>query len=143
MKVRDALAGVRRVFLYTAPIIYYVQRHVRYHPLAAPVFDAICDGTLTAVTSSITFVEALVHPFRTRNHALAQGFRNVICDGVNTEYVGVDGVVERAAALRATHRFGLADAFQAAVALESGCEAFLTNDRHFNRLGGIPRPSAR
>lgn len=69
--------------------------------------------------------------------ALAQKFRNVITAGVNTRYVGVDAVAERAAEIRAHYNLKLADSFQIAAAIAAGCDAFLTNDAALKRLSGI------
>jgi len=69
--------------------------------------------------------------------ALAQKFRNVITAGVNTRYVGVDAVAERAAEVRAHYNLKLADSFQVAAAVAAGCDAFLTNDSGLKCVSGI------
>ncbi|MGH9766721.1 MAG: type II toxin-antitoxin system VapC family toxin [Blastocatellia bacterium] len=137
MKIADALASVRELFLDTAPIIYHVEGNLAYQPLTDQVFQSIQAGTLSAVTSSITLSECLVHPYRRGDMALAQKFRNVITAGVNTRYVGVDAVAERAAEVRARYNLKLADSFQTAAAIAAGCDAFLTNDSALKRVSGI------
>lgn len=92
MKIATSLANVRELFLDTAPIIYHIEGNLAYQPLTDQVFQTIQAGTLTAVTSSITLSECLVHPYRRSDMALAQKFRNVITAGANTRYVGVDAV---------------------------------------------------
>ncbi|HEY9433059.1 MAG TPA: PIN domain-containing protein [Blastocatellia bacterium] len=137
IKIAAALANVRELFLDTAPIIYHVEGNPAYQPLTDQVFQTIQAGTLSAVTSSITLSECLVHPYRRGDMALAQKFRNVITAGVNTRYVGVDAVAERAAEIRAHYNLKLADSFQIAAAIAAGCDAFLTNDAALKRLSGI------
>jgi predicted nucleic acid-binding protein len=137
MKIAVALANVRELFLDTAPIIYHVEGNLAYQPLTDQVFQTIQDGTISAVTSSITLSECLVHPYRRGDMALAQKFRNVITAGVNTRYVGVDAVAERAAEIRAQYNLKLADSFQVAAAIAAGCDAFLTNDSALKRVSGI------
>jgi predicted nucleic acid-binding protein len=137
MKITVALANVRELFLDTAPVIYHVEGNPAYQPLTDPVFQTIQAGTLTAVTSSITLSECLVHPYRHGDVALAQRFRNVITAGVNTRYVGVDAVAERAAEVRARYNLKLADAFQIAAAIAAGCDTLLTNDPALKRVSGI------
>lgn len=46
-------------------------------------------------------------------------------------------VAERAAEIRARYNLALPDSFQVAVALESGCDAFLTNDAALKRVAEI------
>jgi len=137
IKIAAALANVRELFLDTAPIIYHVEGNLAYQPLTDQVFQTIRAGTLSAVTSPITLSECLVHPYRRSDMALAQKFRNVITAGVNTRYVGVDAVAERAAEIRAHYNLKLADSFQVAAAIAAGCDAFLTNDTALKRVNGI------
>src|SRR5215475_12549419 len=137
MKIAAALANVRELFLDTAPIIYHVEGNLAYQPLTDHVFQTIQDGTISAVTSSITLSECLAHPYRRGDMALAQKFRNVITAGVNTRYVGVDAVAERAAEVRAHYNLKLADSFQVAAAILAGCDAFLTNDSALKRVSEI------
>ena len=137
MKVTVALANVRELFLDTAPVIYHVEGNPAYQPLTDQVFQTIQAGNLSAVTSTITLSECLVHPYRHGDMALARKFRNVITAGVNTRYVGMDAVAEQAAEVRARYNLKLADAFQIAAAIAAGCDAFLTNDPALKRVGGI------
>ena len=137
IKIAAALANVRELFLDTAPIIYHVEGNLAYQPLTDQVFQTVQAGIPSAVTSSITLSECLVHPYRRGDMALAQKFRNVITAGVNTRYVGVDAVAERAAEIRAQYNLKLADSFQVAAAIAAGCDAFLTNDSALKRVDGI------
>jgi len=137
VKITEALASVRQLFLDTAPVIYHVEGHPAYQPLTDLVFQQIQGGVPEAVTSSVTLAECLVHPYRHGDMPLAQKFRNVITAGVHTRYVGVDAVAERAAELRAHYHLTLADAFQIAAALAAGCDAFLTNDTALKRVSEL------
>jgi hypothetical protein len=87
IKIAAALANVRELFLDTAPIIYHVEGNLAYQPLTDQVFQTIQAGTLSAVTSSITLSECLVHPYRRGDMALAQKFRNVITARATLEWI--------------------------------------------------------
>lgn len=137
MKAADALTGVDRLFLDTAPIIYHVEGHATYQALTDVVFAHIGDGVVEAFTSSITLAECLVHPYRHENLDLVQRFRQVITAGVHTRYVGVDAIVEDAAQLRARYRLTLTDALQVAAAIAAGCQGFLTNDITLKRISEL------
>lgn len=74
MKVNNAIQGIRRLFLDTVPIIYYVENHPNYYELTQVIFDGIDEGLLLGVTSPITLSECLVYPYKLGLIALAQDF---------------------------------------------------------------------
>lgn len=138
MKIGDALIDIERVFLDTAPVIYYVEKNPRYAALVDVVFDQIDQGELTAVTSPITLAECLVYPYRQNNAQLQQDFKDLIGHGNNTEFVAIDeGVGTKAAELRAAYNIALPDALQIACALKADCDAFLSNDIALKRISEI------
>lgn len=76
-----------------------------------------------------------MYPNRDSNIDLQQAFIAVLTNGAHTHFVTIDeSVSTRAAELRARYNLGLADALQFAVALEAGCDAFLTNDIALKRV---------
>jgi hypothetical protein len=44
VKITDALQGVARLFLDTAPVIYYVENNPHYFTIVEVVFDHIDNG---------------------------------------------------------------------------------------------------
>jgi hypothetical protein len=60
MKISERLQSVARLFLDTAPIVYYVEKNPRYLVKVQEIFRQIDVGTLTAVTSPVTLAECLV-----------------------------------------------------------------------------------
>jgi predicted nucleic acid-binding protein len=58
-------------------------------------------------------------------------------DSVNTRYVRVDAVAEKAAEVRARYNLKLTDSLQIAAAIAAGCDDFLTNDSALKRVSGI------
>ncbi len=135
MKITDALQNVSRLFLDTAPVIYYVENNPSYFARAASIFDRVDDGTLTAITSPVTLAECLVAPYRLGLTTLQQDFFDLIVNGNNTVFVSVDqDTARQAAELRARYNLTLTDALQIATALRAACEAFLTNDSALKRV---------
>ena len=66
---------------------------------------------------------------------LQQDFVDLITAGPGTRFVILNEQIARdAALLRARYNLSLTDAFQVAVALASGCDAFLTNDTALKRV---------
>ena len=135
MNLLERLPSVSRVFLDTAPVIYYVEENSHYLPRVEPVFSALDNGMLTAVTSSVTLAECLVMPFRQGRSELIEAFKDLIMAGDNTVFTSIDGAVaEKAGELRARYGLALTDAFQVAAALLSDCDIFLTNDIDLKRV---------
>jgi predicted nucleic acid-binding protein len=138
MKVDDALRGVTRLFLDTAPVIYHVERHPKYAPVVDEIFNWIDAGKLPAATSPITLVECLVVPCRLGQGQVEKDFTDLIVNGQGVTFVTLEAAsARRAAALRATYNLSLADACQIAMALAAGCDAFLTNDLGLKRVTEI------
>jgi predicted nucleic acid-binding protein len=135
MKIGEALGDVNRLFIDTAPVIYFVERNARYAALVQLVFDRVDDRALSAVTSPVTLAECLVHPYRRGLVQLQNDFVDLIVNGENTVFVPLDAAIARQAAqLRARYNLALDDAFQIATALSAECEAFLTNDATLQRV---------
>ncbi len=139
MKVADALQSVSRLFLDTAPVIYFVERNPRYTAVVDEIFDRIDRGTLASVTSPVTLAECLVIPCRRSQTAVQQDFFDLIVNGRGVTFVVVDAAVaRRAAELRGHYNLGLPDALQVAAALAAGSDALLTNDYALKRVQEIP-----
>jgi len=135
MTVADALSGVRRLGLDTAPIIYFVEGNADFHAVCVPFFAAIDDGQIEAFTSTIAMTETLVHPLRANDIARAAAFRDLLTTGPGISTIPLSATIaERAAQLRADHNLRTPDAIQIATALATGCDAFLTNDVKLKRI---------
>ncbi len=135
MRIADLLPDLSRVFLDTAPIIYYAEKHPLYYGLVSPLFQAIDAGDITAITSVITLAECLVHPYLRGLTDLQRDYFDLIVYGANVEFVLQDERIGRLAAqLRARYGIELPDALQIATALQANCTAFLTNDTELKRV---------
>jgi predicted nucleic acid-binding protein len=135
MRLDDALLGVRRLGIDTAPIIYLIEAHPQYEALVTEVGRRIARREIEGVTSVITLGEVLVQPFAQGSLALQAEYRDILLHsaGLRTVEISADAA-EEAARLRARHGTRLPDALQVATALRTGCEAFLTNDRRLARV---------
>lgn len=131
------LQGVNRLFLDTAPLIYYVEKHPQYMKILKTVFQRIDKGLITAVTSPVTLAECLIHPYRGLID-LQKDFTDLIVNGKNTIFMPIEHTIsEKAAQLRASYKLTLADAFQVATAISAGCDTFLTNDLDMKQVTEI------
>jgi predicted nucleic acid-binding protein len=138
VKIDTALQAVAEMFLDTALVIYFVERNPTYAALVDDIFNRIDSGAVQTVTSPITLMECLVVPIQKSQAKVQQDFTDLIVSGANVRFVGLDSsIAQLAAKLRADHGLKLADAFQAATAVISGCGALLTNDLGLKRVPGI------
>ena len=130
----DDLRG-HLVGLDTAPLIYFIERHPVYLAQVRPFFQALDRGELRVVTSTVTLLEVLVHPFRRGDAVLLQQYRDILLNVQGLDTIPVSpAIAEEAARLRAVHRLLPADAIQLATAINAGAAAFLTNDTGLPRL---------
>jgi predicted nucleic acid-binding protein len=134
--IEENFEGVTRLFLDSAPVIYYVERNSRYFAIVDVIFELIFDGSLMAVTSPVTLAECLVPPYRLGQTELQQEFINVIVGGDNIMFEPIvdEDIAIQAAQIRARYNLQLPDAFQVAIAMAAECEALLTNDATFRRV---------
>jgi predicted nucleic acid-binding protein len=122
----------------TSPLIYYIEKHPQFYKSAAVIFNQIESGKMRGVTSALTLTEVLVHPLAKANQELADSYRDILANSANFSLVSIDSyIAEVAASLRARYRLRTPDAIQIAVALRTGCEAFLTNDQDLKRVTEI------
>jgi predicted nucleic acid-binding protein len=129
MKLSDALQGVAVLGMDTSPFIYFVEKHPVYYPVCRAVFAAVTVGRLVMDTSTATLTETLVLPMRQAQQALVDEYKELLLetDGINTLPFSA-AIAELAAGLRARYNLRTPDAMQLATSINSGCDAFLTND---------------
>jgi predicted nucleic acid-binding protein len=134
----EALTAAKRLFLDTAPVIYYMEANPRYLPTVDPVFNRLDRASLRCVTSPVTLAECLVGPYSKGDLRLAHACIERIVRGANTVFAVVDEARStKAAELRARCNLSLPDAFQAATAIDMQCDSLLTNDTGLRRVTGL------
>jgi len=133
----DELQGVR-VCMDTAPIIYFIEKNPKYLGVLKPVFLEIDTGRIEAITSTITLLEVLIHPFRTKNDILAEKYRDILLySGGLTTFEIFHEVSEMSSKLRAKYSIRTPDAIQIAVGLLYRASKFLTNDSALKKVSDI------
>ena len=142
MKLSEELARITSVFIDTAPVIYYIQAHPKFGPLAKEVVSAFRSGNLFAYSSVLTLTEVLIKPIEINDEPLARKFADFLKHGRHFLLIEIsEGIAETAGRLRGRHPFlKTIDALQLAAAQEVRAEAFLTNDaklKHIKELNVI------
>lgn len=135
MNVSDALQTVRRLYIDSAPLIYYVEENPNYVALMDAVIQLLDIGTVMAFSSVILLPEVLSYPLKLKREDLEKAYREVLTGSPNFELMPVNhAIAERATELRAHHNLRTPDALHLATALEVQCDAFLTNDLGLKRV---------
>ncbi|NET02425.1 MAG: type II toxin-antitoxin system VapC family toxin [Sphaerospermopsis sp. SIO1G1] len=136
MNISESLQGVTRIFLDTAPIIYFVEANLQYLESVRYIFNQVENGDLIGVTSSVTLAECLVYPYRLGQIKLAEKFINTILYSNHMIFTTNNhpNIAINAAKIRARYNLQLPDAFQISFAINTECEAFITNDLTFKRI---------
>jgi predicted nucleic acid-binding protein len=85
MELVDALRG-KRICIDTAPFVYFIEKDPKYLNTVRPIFSEIDAGNIEALTSTITLLEVLVLPFKTKNESLAEKYRDILlhAEGLET-----------------------------------------------------------
>ena len=137
-RLDEALTGVVRLGIDTAPLIYFVERHPTYLALVREIIRRVDLGILTGYSSVVTLTEVLTQPRQAGNAALEREYRDLLLHSRNFTLLPLDvDTADRAAELRAKYRLRTPDALHIATALNAGCEAFLTNDGRLKRVGDL------
>lgn len=103
MGLVDEVRG-QRICIDTAPIIYFIEHHVKYRNIIRPVFAEIASGNIEAITSTITLLEVLVRPLKNGDETLAEKYRNILLSSQGlTTFEILHEVSEMASRLRAKY----------------------------------------
>jgi predicted nucleic acid-binding protein len=136
MILSEALGEIKRIFLDTAPVIYFIEAHHQFGPLVKQVVELMNENRIQAFTSVLTLSEVLPKPVETGNDELAEKFKTYIKNGPNLTLLPIGETIgETAGVLRGKYPYlKTVDAVQIAAALDAEADAFLTNDK---KLSGI------
>jgi len=133
------LEGVNRIYLDTAPVIYYIENKEVCKQATNFIFDLFDEDRLTAVTSLITLQEVLVIPYRDGLTKLADQYEQMLTE--DTEYVPLldEEAAKLVAKLKAVNKkLKTLDAQHLALAIQATCDGFLTNDSELKKVAGLP-----
>ena len=138
LKVTEALHHTHQLFVETAPFVYFVERSPVYVDRMRAVFSYVDVGSIEVVTSVITLTEALTKPLKLGNKKLEKEYVDLLLTTQNIQLVSITpAIAGRAGDLRARYNLKTPDALQVAAAIETNCQAFLTNDAGIRRVKEI------
>ena len=139
MTLADELSQISTIFIDTAPIIYYIEAHPQFGPLAKEVVDSFQSEKINAFSSVITLTEVLPKPIEAGDEKLARKFADFLQYGKKLDLIEISAAIaERAGRLRGQYPdLRALDAIQLSTALDVGADAFLTNDKKLKQVKEI------
>ncbi|MBI1282419.1 MAG: PIN domain-containing protein [Anaerolineaceae bacterium] len=138
MKIADALVGVDLLSVETAPFIYYTESRPIYFDKVSAIFPRMSQGQFEILCSVITLSETLNKPIEANDQMLISAYNSLFDDTYGLTLVSVNkNIARKAAELRAKYGLKTPDAIHMATALETHCQAFLTNDMGLKRVTEI------
>ncbi|MCJ8166865.1 type II toxin-antitoxin system VapC family toxin [Pontibacter sp. E15-1] len=119
----------QKVFLDTAPLIYFIEGNTVYQTSLIKLFTAYDNGDFSFITSTLTLLEVLVQPMKLNRQDLVEQFQRILSEALGIELVEITAAVAvKAAELRAKYGLKTPDSIQVATAVTNEAKYFLTND---------------
>lgn len=126
------------VYVDTSPVIYSVEKFPEYVPLLAPLWLRLQAREIEIVSSELILMETLVLPLRNSNSSLINAYEQLLISSEMRLIPISQSILREAANLRATTNLKTPDAIHAATALSVNCNQFITNDKGFRNIPGLP-----
>ena len=121
---------INRLFLDTAPLIYFLDDDENYADKMRDIFYELLTSGVKIITSAVTVTEYLTFPCRTGNVEKINVFFEFINDaGIETAPIDNRTAVKAAQNRAEYPAFKTMDALQLASACVNFCDIFLTNDK--------------
>lgn len=119
-----------RLFIDTAPIIYFIEEHPVYINEVSDLFARTADGTVQVITSVITLIEVLAKPYKLGQNDIVDIYKDFFSNSKGFSVMDIDSeIAELTAKIRAEFGFKVPDALQLAIFEHNDCDYFITNDK--------------
>ncbi|MGM0619884.1 MAG: type II toxin-antitoxin system VapC family toxin [Bacteroidota bacterium] len=137
MGIEKKLIG-KKVFIDTAPFIYYIENDKKYTKILGNIFDLNVAGEINFSTSVITLLELLIVPLKNNRLDLVEKYETIFSNSDTLELIEINIEISKLAAkYRSKYNFKTPDAIQLACAEFCDAEYFLTNDKQLNKQNNI------
>ncbi|KJH72189.1 type II toxin-antitoxin system VapC family toxin [Aliterella atlantica] len=132
------MASSSIIYIDTSIFIYTVEGNPDYYSLLQPLWSKFQLGEIEIISSELILMETLVVPLRNANNALIADYEQLLLSSDMRLISISQSVLSQAATLRATTNLKTPDAIHAATALSVNCTQFITNDKAFRNVSGLP-----
>lgn len=135
LNIIPALQSTKRIYIDTAPFIYFVERHMDYFAKMFRIVDLIEALPLQAFTSVMTLTEIMVQPLKVGNTDLAQEYHDILVSSDQFSLLSVtEEIAITAGAIRARYSLRTPDAIHVATAIATDCDTIVTKDAAMKRM---------
>lgn len=125
-----------KIFLDTAPIIYYLQENDSYFNTLQNYFEKHINSEF--ITSTITLTEYVTYPYSNNRQDLVNNFYDFISVMDIKVFDVILLLLKKAARIRSEYKFfKTMDSIQLSTALISDCDMFLTNDKQLKQFSKL------
>lgn len=126
------------VYIDTPVLIYTLENHPDFYPLLKQLWVKFENDRVSISSSELIITEALVLPLRSENIVSIRTYEQLLFDaGINL--IPIDrSILVAATKLRVKYKLKTPDAIHAATALSINCNRFITNDKGFRNIAGLP-----
>ena len=133
------MTDFKKVFIDTAPFIYFLENSSRYMESIGKFFTKCTKENIQIVTSTLTIEEYLVLPYSNGKVEYVDNYKRFI-EYMNIEVVDIDSnIAEQGAKIRGQYKnFKAMDALQIATAIVKECDMFFTNDKQLRQEKELP-----
>ena len=130
--------GYNKIFLDTAPFIYYLENNPQYFDIMKDFLLECINKKINLVTSTITVEEYLVFPFKTENEELCNNFFTFLED-LQIDIIAINKEIAiNAAKIRSIYpSLKSMDVLQISTYELTRCDLFLTNDIQLKNINDI------
>ncbi|NJN12396.1 MAG: type II toxin-antitoxin system VapC family toxin [Richelia sp. RM2_1_2] len=127
-----------RIYIDTVVAIYSVEWNPNYYSVLEPLWLKFQAGELEIISSELILMETLVLPLRNADSFLVNAYEQLLLSSPVQLIPISQSILRQAANIRATTSLKTPDAIHAATALSISCNQFITNDKGFRNIPGLP-----
>lgn len=126
------------IYIDTSVAIYTIEGISDYYSLLQPLWYKFYAGEIQIISSELILMEVLVVPLRNGNNSLVADYEELLLSSQLHLIPISQSILRQAANLRATSNLKTPDAIHAATALSVNSNQFITNDKGFRNVPGLP-----
>ncbi|MFN6460407.1 MAG: type II toxin-antitoxin system VapC family toxin [Nostoc sp. DedVER02] len=126
------------IYIDTSVAIYTIEGNPDYYSLLQPLWSKFYAGEIQIISSELILMEVLVVPLRNGNNSLVADYEELLLSSQVQLIPISQSILRQSANLRATSNLKTPDAIHAATALSVNSNQFITNDKGFRNVSGLP-----
>jgi predicted nucleic acid-binding protein len=127
-----------KVYVDSVVLIYTLQVNPTFFNLLEPMWEKLQAHQITIISSELTIPEVLFSAVRSGDQNLLRIYKNLLFhNGIDLIPISRE-ILLVATELRVKHRLKTPDAIHAATSLSANCQRFITNDKDFCNIAGLP-----